>query len=71
MATPAFGPGSFQLPKKECHAPAERQWLSVADAAMPVAESHKVVRKKRLSEYKAGRAKAVPHAELMKRVWSL
>ncbi len=72
MATAAYGPEIFQLPKKESLALAERLWLSVADeSSMPVPEAHKIVLKKRLADYKAGRVKAISHAELMKRVRGL
>ena len=72
MATVAFGPEMFQMPKKERLALAERLWLSVADEpSMPVPEAHKAVLKKRMTDYKAGRIKAISHAELMKRVQAL
>lgn len=59
----------LQLPRQQRLAVAERLWLSVADeASMPVPESHKRVLRSRLADYRTGESKAIPHAELMRRV---
>jgi putative addiction module component (TIGR02574 family) len=69
MPTIAFASEIFQLPKKERLELAERLWLSVADeGSMPVPGSHKRILRKRMADYKAGRIKAISHAELMRRV---
>jgi putative addiction module component (TIGR02574 family) len=69
MPTVAFAPEIFQLPQRKRLELAERLWLSVADeASMPVPESHKRILRKRMADYKAGRIKAISHAELMRRV---
>jgi putative addiction module component (TIGR02574 family) len=50
---------------------AESLWLSVADEEkMPVLEDHKRILRKRLTDYRAGRSKAVSHAEMMRRLQS-
>jgi putative addiction module component (TIGR02574 family) len=69
MATVAFAPEIFHLPQRKRLELAERLWLSVADeSSMPVPESHKRILRKRIADYKAGRIKAISHAELMRRV---
>jgi len=48
---------------------AERLWVSVADEGqMPVPAAHKQIVRKRLADYRAGKVKAISHAELMQRV---
>jgi len=59
----------MRLPVRERLALAERLWLSVADEQrMPVPDEHKHILRKRMTGYRAGRTKAIPHDELMRRL---
>ena len=59
----------MRLPVRQRLAIAERLWLSVADEErMPVSDEHKRVLRKRLTDYRAGRTKAITHGELMQRL---
>jgi len=59
----------MRLPVRERLALAERLWLSVADEQrMPVPDEHKHILRKRMTDYRAGRTKAIPHDELMRRL---
>jgi putative addiction module component (TIGR02574 family) len=61
----------MQLPARQRLEIAERLWLSVADEEkMAVPEDHKRTLRKRLADYRAGRSKAVPHKQLMRRLRS-
>lgn len=61
----------MRLPARERLAIAESLWVSVADEEkMPVPEEHKRILRKRLADYRAGRSKAVSHAEMMRRFQS-
>lgn len=70
MSPPAIS-DLLQLPKKKRLEIAERLWLSVADeSSLPASEEHKKVVRRRLSDYRGGRTKAISHQELMSRVRS-
>jgi putative addiction module component (TIGR02574 family) len=59
----------LRLPKRKRLEIAERLWLSVADEEkMPVPASHKKVLDERLTGYRAGKSKPIPHDELMRRL---
>ena len=61
----------MRLPARQRLAIAESLWLSVADEEkMPVPEDHKRILRKRLTDYRAGRSKAVPHEDMMRRLQS-
>jgi putative addiction module component (TIGR02574 family) len=61
----------LRLPKRRRLEIAESLWLSVADEEkMPVPASHKKVLDIRLSDYRAGRSRPIPHEELMRRMSS-
>ena len=70
MQPPAYSE-LLLLPKKKRLEIAERLWLSVADeTSLPVSTEHQKVLRTRLADYRAGRAKAISHQELMRRVRS-
>lgn len=59
----------LRLPKRKRLEIAESLWLSVADEEkMPVPESHRKILDARLTDYRAGKTKPVPHEELMRRL---
>jgi putative addiction module component (TIGR02574 family) len=59
----------MRLPVRRRLAIAERLWLSVADEQkMPVPEGHKRILRKRFADYRAGRSKAIPHRDMMRRL---
>ena len=68
---PAALSSLLKLPPRQRLEIAERLWVSVADEAqMPVPAAHKRIVRKRLADYRAGRVKAISHAELMQRIRS-
>ena len=61
----------LKLPARQRMEIAERLWVSVADEEqMPVPAEHKRIVRKRLADYRAGKVKAISHAELLQRVRS-
>ena len=59
----------MRLPVRERLGLAEKLWLSVADEQrMVVPDEHKRILRKRMVDYRAGRTKAIPHDELMRRL---
>ena len=61
----------LRLPKRKRLEIAESLWLSVADEEkMPVPDRHKVILDARLSAYRTGKSKPIPHDELMRRLRS-
>lgn len=57
------------LPKKRKMEIAEQLWLSAADErTAPVSAAHKKIVGERLKNYRSGKAKAVSHAELMRKL---
>jgi len=61
--------GLLRLPQRKRLEIAERLWSSVADeASLPVPEANKRILNQRMADYKSGRSKPIPHAELLRRV---
>lgn len=61
--------GLLRLSRRKRLEIAERLWLSVADeASLPVPKEHQHILNQRLADYKSGKSKPIPHAELLRRV---